>query len=281
MSSSTAYHKRWRLARLRGVPHGYVPAARVRAHLEGVLAAGATRCGLARVAGVSPQTVYGVLDPDRRWVQQGTARRLLAVTIDQVMTRPDPDGFVPAVGARRRIEALLAIGWRHTDITARMPGRHVSSVVLHQAGHLIARATHDAVTAAYDALSMTPGPSDITRARAARLGYVPPLGWDDDTIDDPTAVPQHDATAPPGADVVDHTAVDLTLAGVRLTLTRAERHIALAQLVNEGLSDAAIAERLGVTDRTILRDRQALGLATRWDPTVRTDPTRTRWKAAS
>lgn len=36
---------------------------------------------------------------------------------------------------------------------------------------------------------MIPGPSQRTRARAVRVGLVPPLAWDDETLDDPDAAP--------------------------------------------------------------------------------------------
>ena len=53
----------------------------------------------------------------------------------------------------------------------------------------VALATHDRIAAAYDELAMRPGPS----ARNRRLGYPPPLAWDD--IDDPAATPDLGARA--------------------------------------------------------------------------------------
>src|SRR5690606_28395228 len=99
--------------------------------------------------------VSNLLRRPRPTVQIGTQTRILAVTLDDVMRRPDRRGFVPAAGARRRIQALLAMGWPHRIITEHMTGvGQTSAVALHQRGKWIARATHDAVVVAYDALSM-------------------------------------------------------------------------------------------------------------------------------
>lgn len=275
--------KRRRLAMAAGTYVGYVPAAPVRAHVCALLDAGVSRGAVAAAAGVSWGTVAKLVDGAHASMQPAVAARLERVTLETVRSRPDPTGYVLAVGARRRIRALLANGWRHVDITARMhqhrPGCTRSQLVLHKPGEWVTRRTHDAVAAAYDALADHLGPSQYTRDRAAAAGYVPPIAWDDDTIDDPAALPQHDAKADTTG--IDHVAVERAMAGDRVPLTRAERWVAVERLAGQGLSDRAIATRLHVTDRTVLRDRQALGLPTRWDPTALPDPTRTHWRAAS
>lgn len=48
--------------------------------------------------------------------------------------------------------------------------------------------------------------------------------------------------------------------GEAVRLTRAEKHAAVHLLHRRGLHDRAIAERLHITDRTVLRLRQRLGL---------------------
>jgi len=194
-SQSYLYFKQWRLDREAGKGPRMVPSAATREHIAGLVQAGASQAGIARAAGISPEMVSNLLRRPRPTVQIGTQTRILAVTLDDVMRRPDRRGFVPAAGARRRIQALLAMGWPHRIITEHMTGvGQTSAVALHQRGKWIARATHDAVVVAYDALSMKPGPSEVSRQRAARLGYMPPLAWDDETIDDPAAKPHTSAT---------------------------------------------------------------------------------------
>lgn len=181
------YHKRWRVDRAQGRVRT-VDAQPVRAHINTLLAAHLSARAIADVAGVTPQVLTSI-SRGQRTVRVGTARKILAVTVEAVYARNLATGFVPNIGARRRIQALLALGWRHSDISAEMGtscGTR-SPMVLHQAGGWIAKATHDAVNGAYAALSMRPGPSTRTRDRALALGYAPPLAWDEDDLDDPYA----------------------------------------------------------------------------------------------
>lgn len=191
MSQQTyAYYKKWRLDREAGAGPRMVPSGPTTEHIRSLVDAGASQAGVARAAGLSAEAISRLLHRPRATVQIGTERRVLAVTLDDVLRRRDPLGFVPAIGARRRIQALLALGWTHKLITEHMTGvGQISHATLNQRGNWIARATHDAVVAAYEQLSMTPGPSDISRRRAAARGYVPPLAWNEGEIDDPEAVP--------------------------------------------------------------------------------------------
>lgn len=100
---------------------------------------------------------------------------------------------VPAVGTRRRIQALMAMGHSGADI-----GRAMG--VTYQAVHKLETGTSDTMTVAtvervaavYEQLSMTI-PTGYHRRRvhnkAAARGYAPPLAWDDSTIEDPNAQP--------------------------------------------------------------------------------------------
>ena len=87
--------------------------------------------------------------------------------------RPNPDGFVPKVGAVRRIRALQAIGHCARDIAAAtsLTERDIYLVV-NQAGRWITQARWEAVAHAYDQLSMTPGHS--SKARDRHSSRLPP-----------------------------------------------------------------------------------------------------------
>lgn len=65
----------------------------------------------------------------------------------------------------------------------------------------VTRGTERAVRALYDRLAMTPAPpgssASQTRRWAQLRGWVGPLSWDDETIDDPTARP-YDHRLPDG-----------------------------------------------------------------------------------
>ncbi|MCR6647772.1 MAG: hypothetical protein NVV70_06385 [Cellulomonas sp.] len=189
MTYDPAYHKRWRLDRELGRAR-LVPATRVRRHIEHLRAAGGSVRGIAECAGVAPTAVSRIASGRQPTTTAKVARAILSVRPESILARPHGPGFVPNLGARRRIQALLALGWTHAGITARMGTKTTSQLVLHQVGDWIARETHDAVVSAYAALAMTPGPSERTRRRAVARGYAPPLAWDDDNLDDPNAQPQ-------------------------------------------------------------------------------------------
>ncbi|MBD5787134.1 hypothetical protein IF650_13180 [Cellulosimicrobium terreum] len=202
------YTKRWRLDASRGIKR-LVDASPVHTHVRGLLDAGWSSRAISEAAGVAPTTVSSIVRRRQATVRRDVAARILRVRAGRMLAHRDtPAGFVPAVGARRRIKALLALGWRHEDITAAagLTGRGQSAIVLHQRGDWVAKVTHDAVLAAYAALSTRQGPSDRTRSRAAMLGYAPPAAWDDDVLDDPDAAPVDGWRRP---DVSERTGADL------------------------------------------------------------------------
>ena len=186
MTYDPKYQKRWAMDRAQGRTR-LIDAKPVRVHIDSLLAARMSVRAIADCAGITPSAVSKIGSGRQAKVQRSTARAILAVTPEAAYTRPHGPGFVLNVGARRRIEALLALGWRHEDITAAMGTRTSSALVLHQVGGWIARDTHDAVCGAWRALGNRRGPSERTRGRAARLGYAPPAAWDEEDLDDPNA----------------------------------------------------------------------------------------------
>jgi hypothetical protein len=128
-----------------------------------------------------------------------------------------------AVGLRRRVQALMRLGWtqRHIADVSGVHTRVLSHLSYGDPDRNVFRPTAVGVVRAYDTLSMQLGPSRHTRGRAERAGWPPPLAWDDDTIDDP-------ATKPHGRhrDTTQHdpVAVDRVLhGGEHLGLTKSER----------------------------------------------------------
>lgn len=94
---------------------------------------------------------------------------------------------VDATGTRRRIQALMALGWPGHAIAGHCGWRTGEAVFEITRRNWVQRSTAEAVAHVYEHLSMTPGPSAQTRARAARMGWPPPLAWDD--IDNPDEQP--------------------------------------------------------------------------------------------
>ncbi|HEY1179351.1 MAG TPA: hypothetical protein VGF17_24615 [Phytomonospora sp.] len=189
MSYDYAYAKKWRLDRQRGITR-YVDPAPTIAHVEQLLAAGLSKRAIAEAAGVSAQVITELTRHQPKHVTRTVAARILAVRVEHGHQRQAPRGFVPAIGARRRIRALQAIGHPAAAI-AEAAGVTVNVVnnISVQAGDWITAANRDAIHRAYEQLWSTPGPSAKVRGIAAKRGWAPPMAWDDDTIDHPDAQP--------------------------------------------------------------------------------------------
>lgn len=164
--------------------------------------------------------------------------------------------WVPAIGTRRRLQALLVQGWSQYDLAVRLGRKRQSGLSgLVWTDHPFVEAElAQRVHALYEQLADHPGPSKVTRNRALARGWLGPLWWDDDTIDDPSYQPSTLDTSDP--DDIDPVAVELAITGRPLPrpLTRTERRAAIVALTRRALSANEIAERLAVTDRTVTRD---------------------------
>ena len=175
------------LAQINGVSLSYMPAQPVRDHVNALMAIGWTPQAIVVTAGVG--TMQGL-----RLIQRGcqpTAhpkwRAVLRMPLTLAVPLHTPNEVrVPMLGAQRRVQALLAMGYRHSDLI-----EHVGSETYRLATgrlSLTTARTWRAVDAAYRHLSTTPGPSATTRDRARAMGYAPPMAWDD--IDNPTEQPK-------------------------------------------------------------------------------------------
>lgn len=146
------------------------------------------------------------------------------------------------IGVQRRLRALARIGWGAAPLATGL-GVPVKSVERWRRGDYptVMPETAARIAALYDRLwDRPPAPcSGTTRARAAaaRAGWAPPLAWDDDTIDDPAATPQHQVRG-------GHAATE-----------RVEGRAAEVDHLSAYLSASEIAVRLGVAERTVVRDR--------------------------
>lgn len=118
-------------------------------------------------------------------MSHGTARATRAL-VEKIMS-VDPtripskastqttEPFVPRTGTVRRIQALMAIGYSHSDLASRGVD---SRNLLNQQGRWVTRTTHDHVAARYRELSRRPGPTPRAAREAAKRGYLGPAAWD-------------------------------------------------------------------------------------------------------
>jgi transcriptional regulator with XRE-family HTH domain len=178
----------------------YVDAAPVREHLDALFAAGIGRRRVGELAGVSSGSLSKILygargRPPSRRVRPQTAAAILAV-------KPGPEQLAPGAlvditGTRRRAQALVATGWSQARLAGEL-GLTPANFCAMLRGDQVTAATAQAVGGLYDRLWNQPPPEHDQRTRIAasrarhhaeREGWVPPLAWDDDQIDDPDSRP--------------------------------------------------------------------------------------------
>lgn len=187
--------------------NGLVDAEPAREHLRQLSAQGMGWKRAARAADVATGTVYAILwgklpnspghpehRPPRRRIRPDIAERLLAVQLDLA-----GGALIEQAGTVRRLQALVACGWSGSKLSQRLgllPSNGWPIINGHRDRVTVATAT--AVRDLYEELWDTPPPADnhrdrIARSRAQRHaaanGWMPPMAWDDDTIDDPHAQP--------------------------------------------------------------------------------------------
>lgn len=163
---------------------------------------------------------------------------------------------VPAGPARRRIQALQAIGYTRGQLAAELGYRNPESLQPVAWYRQVIRRELDAnITRLYERLSMAPGPSHVTQRRARQAGYPAPLAWDD--IDnDPAPAP----TSENADREVDQIAVVRAINGHPPTkLRRPDRLAAIAELAADGIPSTEIADRLKVGVDRVRTDRNTMG----------------------
>jgi transcriptional regulator with XRE-family HTH domain len=192
--ANTAYGRHQARQRAYGRP-AYIDAEPARAHLRALSEAGIGWRRAAELAGLNDAVLSSILygrrnrAPAKR-IRAATAEKILAVEIsDEAMA---DKAVVAAIGTRRRLRALVAIGWTQSTLADRLGMTPANFGPLVHGQPKVAVARRRQVRALYDDLWNAP-PAETAAARrtrgyAQRNGWVPPMAWDDDTIDDPAAV---------------------------------------------------------------------------------------------
>lgn len=173
------------VARRTAVPHGDRDA--VVAHLRSLSDAGLGYRRVGELAGVCRQTVYAIIYDGVR-PMGATAAKLLAVTPGM---GPSPR-WTPALGTVRQLRAMRALGWTNVDLGSAtgIDWHSISQIALGRRA-AVRPGSAAAVADVYAELAELPQPLPASRGRAiARKSlWFPPLAWDDETIDDPAALP--------------------------------------------------------------------------------------------
>lgn len=232
-----------------GLPPGTVPVTGgVRAHLQALRRAGFALRDLTSLTGLPSRDLGVVLRSTTVYVSEDVARRIMSV---QFQPTGDHRRKTPGVGARRRIQALVALGFPRHDLAARLRRSPAVLNDLPEDG-LITRRLWFEISALYDELSMTasaPDP-DVRDWARIEMGWAPPLAWDDDEIDDPRARPHQ----PKSVLGVDDVAIKRCLDGDRsIELAPDEVQVVLALSERQKWPRRRLAAVLGTSEEAAAR----------------------------
>lgn len=162
-----------------------------------------------------------------------------------------PRTLVPSIGTARRLQSLVASGFRKVYLGHRLG---ISDQRLHQLIQpwrpYVTRATEARVKALFGELDGTDGGSKYARTVARRNGWVDLSAWDD--VNDPSEQPK---LGGPAVAVVDEVKVQRAAGGVQQTLTAVERRLAVDLLTGRGKSQREIAQILGISPRRVCSHR--------------------------
>ncbi|MFF0633487.1 hypothetical protein ACFYTS_13410 [Nocardia sp. NPDC004151] len=222
-----------------------VPGDAVRAHIETLGAAGVRPGQVAHLAGLGHSTISRILANPGGRVSDRIQAAILKVAVPEHAGDVTADNaLVPILGARRRVQALVAAGHPASRI-AREIGVAPNSATMaalvgkrtdgQTSGRSITAERERAVRAVFDRWQWVPGQSARARAIGARNGWPLPLEWDETAIDDPHSRPEKARWTPASA--------------------REERRDHVDRLTSQGLTAPEIAERLGINIRLVERDR--------------------------
>lgn len=230
-------------AQERWEPHGDLDA--VVEHLKWLQA---QRVGFKAIhlrTGIATSTLGRIRRGQNKSVTKAVADAILAIT-------PTDGGLLPAVGTRRRIQALGRIGWSTYYIADRLGTRQNVVWELSSRRRYVTRRTEARIRDLYDELSMTIGPSATTIRRAIASGWEPPLAWDD--IDDPNERPGR--MVEEGEPLVDENVVERILAGEKLPANRAEKYAVIDAWLARGGSANGLEGITGWSVWRMIRDRE-------------------------
>lgn len=177
---------------LRLLPPPYVPVRLAQAHLRRLLALpGVTPLSLSRLSTFSHQAFYNVRDyAPEQTIYYRLHVGVMALTEDAVRAGVAFTDRAPAVEQVRRLQAN---GWPIATLST-MSGLSIGHVVNGKRDRMLVT-TAAPVTALFERLRDTPGPSDRARQVARALGYYPDICYDSQGKPHPNWLRSDDAAA--------------------------------------------------------------------------------------
>ncbi|QKV98170.1 hypothetical protein HUT19_41350 (plasmid) [Streptomyces sp. NA02950] len=261
-----AAHARWAARRRRLIAYGqwdpFMPAEPVRAHLRALAELGMPIKGVEQALGLQPQALRHVTAGTYGYGPGEKVTREIGEAVlgfwPKLEDFPD-SATVDPTGTRRRVEALAVGGWSRAMLAERAGRPYCSfrnSLNFARTSVPLAKT----VVQLYDELwnerpedhGIRAWVAERVRRTAQAAGFHGPLAWDDDLIDNPSALPQTDARVSllgQGENLADR-----FLLGESVILDAASRREVLVHLMEwTDLTVAQVAERLEATEAAVSR----------------------------
>ncbi|MFG3336913.1 hypothetical protein ACGFZZ_33460 [Streptomyces tendae] len=261
-----AAHARWASRHRRLKAYGqwdpFMPAEPVRAHLRLLADLGMPRSGVEQALGLQPNALRHATAGTSGFgrgekITKEVGQAVLAFW-PKLEDFPD-SASVDSTGTRRRVEALATVGWSRA-VLAQRAGRSVQG--FRNKLHLprVSAALARDVARLYDELwdqrpedhGVAPWRAERCRRQAQAAGFHGPLAWDDELIDNPSAVAQTDAQV--SLLTQGENLATRFLLGESVILDAAARHEVLLHLMEwADLPVQQVAERLEMTEAAVSR----------------------------
>ncbi len=225
---------------------GPATLARLRRHIQALVAAGVCEAQIALDAGLNRRTIQWVASgraeagiPPGYRIGWAHAQRILALTVPRTLHAGVEDSApVAAVGSVRRLRALMAAGHPASAIAhcLEVPVERVEEILSGRLESVSAGMARAAATL-FSRLEMTPGASKAAKDYAQACHWAPPLAWDEAQLDEEAARPDRGPRRRPGF---------------------LEAYEELRML---GFTDLRIADRMGVQPGSLVRQMLRYGLS--------------------
>ncbi|NUS00397.1 MAG: hypothetical protein HOV67_34675 [Kribbellaceae bacterium] len=230
-----------------------VDAGPARHHVAQLRRGGMGLRQVAAAAQIERKVLHALMNgrPDRG---SGPSKRIQAETATAILAVPLPTAetlrrktLVPALGAQRRLQALVANGWSQVKL-AELLGLARSNFGRLMREEKVTAEKAAQVHALYRELQdVAPEPATYrertaitwSREYAAERGWFPPIAWEDDTIDDPAAHPNMTG--------YDESTVQALLDGQVVAFETVD----IAEAARRGRPVRALAEQLGLSYNTL------------------------------
>jgi transposase len=240
-----------------------VDAEPVRQHIKLLMDFGIGINRIAKIAGVSHQTVYplvyGRSDYDIKRGKPATTTRINRTSAERIMaikpmvTERMPDAMqISNRGFKRRVQALNCLGYTTNEIGILLGFKSRRQIHTMMERSRILISNHRAMCELYRRLENTPARAkdnkhqaiiNRCKAQAALKGFVPPADWDD--IDG-----QDEITIPDALDF-DTLLREILIDPHSVQLNKTQRPLFYKALREHGWSDQQIADGMGVAKTTV------------------------------